>query len=151
QSRALSLDGGNPNPINNSVNSSSSPVGGGNGQPRQDNLFPPVTNQPTPHRMNRGEIPATTQVEGIPNVGVGEIPPRGENLRVTHSTPVEPPPIPIPVLRPYTVPAHMGGGVGLGGGDQVPPRAYTTPMPPHFNGHGLDPMGFVPQGGNQGA
>ncbi|CAI0391241.1 unnamed protein product, partial [Linum tenue] len=71
QSRALPLDGGNPNPINNSLNASSSPVGGGNGQPRQDNLFPPMTNQPTPHRMNRGEIPATSQVEGIPNVGVG--------------------------------------------------------------------------------
>ncbi|CAI0472852.1 unnamed protein product [Linum tenue] len=110
----------------------------------------PMTNQPTPHRMNRGEIPATTQVEGIPNVGVGEIPPRGENLGVTHSAPVEPPPIPIPMARPYTVPAHMGGGVGLGGGDQVPPRAYPTPMPPHFNGHGMDPMGFVPQGGQPG-
>ncbi|CAI0428999.1 unnamed protein product [Linum tenue] len=109
QSRALPLDGGNSNPNRNSGNLSSSPAGGGNGQPRQDNLFPPMTNQPTPHRMNRGEIPATTQVEGIPNVGVGEIPPRGENLGVTHSAPVEPPPIPMPVARPYTVLAHMGG------------------------------------------
>ncbi|CAI0374579.1 unnamed protein product [Linum tenue] len=150
QSRALPLDGGNSNPNSNPGNLNSSPAGGGNGQPRQDNLFPPMTNQPTPYRMNRGEIPATTQVEGIPNVGVGEIPPRGENLGVTHSAPVEPPPIPIPMARPYTVPAHMGGGVGLGGGDQVPPRAYPTPMPPHFNGHGMDPMGFVPQGGQPG-
>ncbi|CAI0429715.1 unnamed protein product, partial [Linum tenue] len=156
QYRALPLDGGNSNPNSNSGNFGSSPAGGGNGQPRQDNLFAPMTNQPTPHHMNRGEIHATTQVEGIPNVGVGEIPPRGENLGVTHSAPVEPPPIPIPVARPYTVPAHMGGGVGLGGGgggsssSESIPNTHVTPFQWAWHGpHGFrtprgQPGGMIP-------
>ncbi|CAI0524273.1 unnamed protein product [Linum tenue] len=150
QSKALPLDGGNSNPNSNSGNLSSSPVGGGNGQPRQDNLFPPMTNHKTPHRMNRGEIPATTQVEGIPNVGVGEIPPRGENLGVTHSAPVEPPHIPIPVARLYTVHAHMGGGVGLAGGVKFLREHTQHPCHPISMGMAWTPWVSYTKGGNQG-
>ncbi|CAI0625647.1 unnamed protein product [Linum tenue] len=61
----MPLDGEHPNSNRNSGNFSSYPIGGGIGQPRQDNFSPSMTNQPTHHRTNHSEITATTQVEGI--------------------------------------------------------------------------------------
>ncbi|CAN0858083.1 hypothetical protein LINGRAHAP2_LOCUS7067 [Linum grandiflorum] len=130
---------------------------GHNSQPRQENFSPPVNNQPSPHCANGGDIPATTHVEGPNDVGIGELPPRGGNPSPTFNIPVDQPPMheagqppPIPMARSYVAPANMGGGVGLSGGDHIPPRAYPRPMPPQFNGQGTDPMGFMPPGGLQG-
>ncbi|CAN0916162.1 hypothetical protein LINGRAHAP2_LOCUS29563 [Linum grandiflorum] len=130
---------------------------GHSSQPRQENFSSPVNNQPSPHRANRGDIPATTHVEGLNDVGMGELPPRGGNPSPTFNIPVDQSPMhgagqppPIPMARPYVAPANMGGGVGLSGGDHIPPRAYPRPMPPQFNGQGMDPMGFMPPGGQQG-
>ncbi|CAN0875026.1 hypothetical protein LINGRAHAP2_LOCUS10586 [Linum grandiflorum] len=90
-------------------------------------------------------------------LSMGELPPRGGNLSPTFNILVDQPPMhgagqppPIPMARPYVAPANMGGGVGLSGGDHIPPRAYPRPMPPQFNGQGMDPMGFMPPGGNKG-
>ncbi|CAN0912874.1 hypothetical protein LINGRAHAP2_LOCUS27588 [Linum grandiflorum] len=41
---------------------------GHSSQPRQENFSSPVNNQPSPHRTNRGDIPATTHVEGLNDV-----------------------------------------------------------------------------------
>ncbi|CAN0862284.1 hypothetical protein LINGRAHAP2_LOCUS8431 [Linum grandiflorum] len=90
-------------------------------------------------------------------LSMGELPPRGGNLNPTFNIPVDQPPMhragqppPIPMARPYVAPANMGGGVGLNGGDHIPPRAYPRPMPPQFNGQCMDPMGFMPPGRQQG-
>ncbi|CAN0916163.1 hypothetical protein LINGRAHAP2_LOCUS29563 [Linum grandiflorum] len=90
-------------------------------------------------------------------LSMGELPPRGGNPSPTFNIPVDQSPMhgagqppPIPMARPYVAPANMGGGVGLSGGDHIPPRAYPRPMPPQFNGQGMDPMGFMPPGGQQG-
>ncbi|CAN0827216.1 hypothetical protein LINGRAHAP2_LOCUS918 [Linum grandiflorum] len=131
---------------------------GHSSQPRQDNFSPLVNNQPSPHRANRGDIPATTHVEGPNDVGMGELPPRGRNSGPTFNILVDQPPMygagqppPIPMARPYVAPASMGGGAGLSGGDHIPSRAYPTPMPPQFNEQGMDPMGFMlPGGSNRG-
>ncbi|CAN0915854.1 hypothetical protein LINGRAHAP2_LOCUS29349 [Linum grandiflorum] len=118
-----------------------SSVVGHNSQPQQEKFSPPVNNQPSPHRANCGDSPATTHVEGPNDVGMGELPPRGGNPGPTFNIPGDQPPMhgagqppPIPMARPYVAPANMGGGVGLSGGDHIPPRAYPRPMPPQFNG-----------------
>ncbi|CAN0888637.1 hypothetical protein LINGRAHAP2_LOCUS15892 [Linum grandiflorum] len=79
-------------------------------------------------------------------LSMGELPPRGGNPSPTFNIPVDQPPMhgagqppPIPMARPYVAPANMGGGGNLGG-DHIPPRAYPRPIPPHFNGQGMDPM-----------
>ncbi|CAN0888761.1 hypothetical protein LINGRAHAP2_LOCUS15927 [Linum grandiflorum] len=157
QTRNRSLDDVNPITHNFNANMSIPSAVGHSSQPRQENFSSPVNNQPSPHRANRGDIPATTHVEGLNDVGMGELPPRGGNPSPTFNIPVDQSrmhgagqPPPIPMARPYVAPANMGGGVGLSGGDHIPPRAYPRPMPPQFNGQGMDPMGFMPPGGQQG-
>ncbi|CAL1390186.1 unnamed protein product [Linum trigynum] len=155
QSRALPLDGIGLTPTNSVL----SPAGGRNGQPRQETLPPQTASQPPPRRVGDVEIPVTTQVgeSSQARVGVEVVPPRGENLATMFNTRVEQPPVQvgarpsIPEARPYVAPVNLGVGGGLGGNiDQIPPRGYPTPMPPHFNGHGMDPIGFVPYAGQQG-
>ncbi|CAN0880135.1 hypothetical protein LINGRAHAP2_LOCUS13485 [Linum grandiflorum] len=126
---------------------------GHSSQPRQENFSSPVNNQPSPHRANHGDFPATAHVEGLNDVGMGELPPRGGNPNPTFNIPVDQPPMhgagqppPIPMARPYVAPANVGGGGNLGG-DHIPPRAYLRPIPPQFNGQGMDPMGFMPPPG----
>ncbi|CAN0925458.1 hypothetical protein LINGRAHAP2_LOCUS34772 [Linum grandiflorum] len=157
QTRNRSLDDVNPITHNFNANMSIPSAVGHSSQPRQENFSSPVNNQPSPHRANRGDIPATTHVDGLNDVGMGELPPRGGNPSPTFNIPVDQSPMhragqppPTPMARPYVAPANMGGGVGLSGGDHIPPRAYPRPMPPQFNGQGMDPMGFMPPGGQQG-
>ncbi|CAN0917384.1 hypothetical protein LINGRAHAP2_LOCUS30261 [Linum grandiflorum] len=76
------------------------------------------------------------------------------NSGPTFNIPVDQPPMhragqspPIPMAWTYVAPANMGGGVGLSGGDHIPPCAYPRPMPPQFNGQGMNPMGFMLLGG----
>ncbi|CAN0904316.1 hypothetical protein LINGRAHAP2_LOCUS23018 [Linum grandiflorum] len=83
-------------------------------------------------------------------LGMGELPPRSETSIPTFNIPVDQPPgqgfgqpPPIPMARPYVAPAKMGGGGNLGVG-RILPRAYPRPIPPQFNGQGMDPMGFMP-------
>ncbi|CAN0912761.1 hypothetical protein LINGRAHAP2_LOCUS27537 [Linum grandiflorum] len=130
---------------------------GHSSQPRQENFSSPMNNQPSPHRANCGDIPATRHVEGPNDVGMGELPPRGGNPSPTFNILIDQSPMhgagqspPIPMARPYVAPANMGGGVGLSGGDHIPPRAYPRLMPPQFNGQGMDPIGFMPPGGSKG-
>ncbi|CAN0906133.1 hypothetical protein LINGRAHAP2_LOCUS24064 [Linum grandiflorum] len=86
-----------------------------------------------------------------------ELPPCGKSFAPTFNIPVHQRPMhgvcqptPIPMARTYVASAHMGGGVGLSGGDHIPPHAYTRPMPPQFNGQGMDPMRFMLLGVQQG-
>ncbi|CAN0846190.1 hypothetical protein LINGRAHAP2_LOCUS4338 [Linum grandiflorum] len=85
--------------------------------------------------------------------GMGELPPHGETSIPTFNIPVDQPPAQgfgqpsaIPMTRPYVAPANMGGGSNLGG-DHIPPRAYPRPIPPQFNGQGMDPLRFMPPPG----
>ncbi|CAN0871395.1 hypothetical protein LINGRAHAP2_LOCUS9830 [Linum grandiflorum] len=91
-------------------------VVGHSSQPRQENFSSPVNNQPSPHRANHGDIPATAHVEGLNDVGMGELPPRGGNASPTFNILVDQPPMhgagqppPIPMARPYVAPANVGG------------------------------------------
>ncbi|CAN0859024.1 hypothetical protein LINGRAHAP2_LOCUS7546 [Linum grandiflorum] len=86
-------------------------------------------------------------------LSMGELPPRGGNPSTAFNIPVDQPPMhgagqppPIPMARPYVAPANVGGGGNLGG-DHIPPRTYPRPIPPQFNGQGMDPMGFMPPPG----
>ncbi|CAN0858222.1 hypothetical protein LINGRAHAP2_LOCUS7138 [Linum grandiflorum] len=153
QTRNRSLDDVNPITHNFNANMSIPSAVGNSSQPRQENFSSPVNNQPSPHRANHGDIPATAHVEGLNDVGMGELPPRGGNPSPTFNIPVDQPPMhgagqppPIPMARPYMAPASVGGGGNLGG-DHIPPRAYPRPIPPQFNGQGMDPMGFMPPPG----
>ncbi|CAN0829178.1 hypothetical protein LINGRAHAP2_LOCUS1064 [Linum grandiflorum] len=153
QTRNRSLDDVNPITHNFNANMSIPSAFGHSSQPRQENFSSPVNNQPSPHRANHGDIPATAHVEGLNDVGMGELPSRGGNPSPTFNIPVDQPPMhgagqppPIPMARPYVAPANVGGGGNLGG-DHIPPRAYPRPIPPQFNGQGMDPMGFMPPPG----
>ncbi|CAN0903353.1 hypothetical protein LINGRAHAP2_LOCUS22504 [Linum grandiflorum] len=99
------------------ANMSVPPAVGHSSQPRQENFSPLVNNQPSPHRANRGDIPATTHVEGPNDIRMGELPPRGGNSGSTFNIPVDQPsmhgagqPPPISMARPYVATASMGWG-----------------------------------------
>ncbi|CAN0928677.1 hypothetical protein LINGRAHAP2_LOCUS36626 [Linum grandiflorum] len=79
QTRNRSLDDVNPITHNFNANMSIPSAVGHSSQPRQENFSSPVNNQPSPHRANHGDIPATAHVEGLNDVGMGELPPRGGN------------------------------------------------------------------------
>ncbi|CAN0912873.1 hypothetical protein LINGRAHAP2_LOCUS27588 [Linum grandiflorum] len=68
QTRNRSLDDVNPITHNFNANMSIPSAVGHSSQPRQENFSSPVNNQPSPHRTNRGDIPATTHVEGLNDV-----------------------------------------------------------------------------------
>ncbi|CAN0899803.1 hypothetical protein LINGRAHAP2_LOCUS20480 [Linum grandiflorum] len=136
QTRNRSLDDVNPITHNFNANMSIPSAVGHSSQPRQEIFLSPVNNQLSPHRANHGDIPAIAHVEGLNDVGMGELPPRGGNPSTTFNIPVDQPPMhgagqppPIPMARPYVAPANVGGGGNLGG-DHIPPRAYPRPIPP---------------------
>ncbi|CAN0846189.1 hypothetical protein LINGRAHAP2_LOCUS4338 [Linum grandiflorum] len=150
--RTRSLDG--VNTTNNFNGSASiSTANGLNGQLHVENFPPHVASQLPTHRANHGDIPPATHVEGPHDAGMGELPPHGETSIPTFNIPVDQPPAQgfgqpsaIPMTRPYVAPANMGGGSNLGG-DHIPPRAYPRPIPPQFNGQGMDPLRFMPPPG----
>ncbi|CAL1389698.1 unnamed protein product [Linum trigynum] len=105
--------------------------GARNSPPRQGVPPIPMVNSPTP-RVNIGETStaANTRVEPPSFHGGG--------------------PQNTPEARPYVAP--MSGGVGGGtiNNDHVPPRGYPQNVPSPPNGLGMDPRGFIPQGGQLG-
>ncbi|CAN0904250.1 hypothetical protein LINGRAHAP2_LOCUS22979 [Linum grandiflorum] len=131
-------------------------AGGCSSQPRQENFSPLVNNQPSPHRPNRGDSSATIHVEGPNDVGRRELPPRGKKFSPTFNIPVHQPPMhgvcqppPISMARTYVASGHLGWGVGLSDGDHILSHAYPRPIPPQFNGQGMDPMRFMLPGVQQ--
>ncbi|CAN0928465.1 hypothetical protein LINGRAHAP2_LOCUS36512 [Linum grandiflorum] len=132
------------------INMSFPLAGGRSSQSRQENFSPLVNNQPSPHRPNRGDSSATIHVEGPNDVGMRELPPRGKIFAPTFNIPVHQPPMhgvcqppPISMARTYVASGHLGWGVGLSGGDHILSHAYPRPMPPQFNGQGMNPMRFM--------
>ncbi|CAN0905336.1 hypothetical protein LINGRAHAP2_LOCUS23600 [Linum grandiflorum] len=136
--------------FNGNMNMSFPPAGGRSSQPRQENFSPLVNNQPSPHRPNRGDSSATIHVDGPNDVGMRELPPRGKIFAPTFNIPVHQPPMhgvyqppPISMARTYVASGHLGWGVDLSGGDHILSHAYQRPMPPQFNGQGMDPLRFM--------
>ncbi|CAN0911921.1 hypothetical protein LINGRAHAP2_LOCUS27122 [Linum grandiflorum] len=159
QTRNRSLDDVKPiiHNFNGNINMSISLASGRSSHPRHENFLPLVNNQSSPHCANRGDSSATIHVEGLNDVKMRDLPPRGKSFAPTFNIPVYQPPMhgvcqppPIPMARTYVASAHMGGGVGLSGGDHISPHAYPRPMPPQFNGKGIDPMRFMLPGVQQG-
>ncbi|CAN0838176.1 hypothetical protein LINGRAHAP2_LOCUS2015 [Linum grandiflorum] len=130
---------------------------GHSSQPRQENFSSLVNNQPSPHPANRGDIPATTHVEGSNDVGMGELPPCGGNPSPTFNILVDQAPMheagqppPIPMARPYVAPANVGGGVGLSGGDHIHHMLIQDLCHPSSMGKAWTKWGSCRQGGQQG-
>ncbi|CAN0883775.1 hypothetical protein LINGRAHAP2_LOCUS14635 [Linum grandiflorum] len=89
-------------------------------------------------------------------VGMRELPPHGKMFAPTFNIVVHQPPMhgvcqlpPISMARTYVASGHLGWGVGLSGGDHILSHAYPRPMPPQFNGQGMDPMRFMLPGVQQ--
>ncbi|CAN0826668.1 hypothetical protein LINGRAHAP2_LOCUS757 [Linum grandiflorum] len=142
--------------FNGNINMSFPLAGGRSSQPQQENFSPLVNNQPSPHRSNRGDSSATIHVEDPNDIGMRELPPRGKIFAPTFNSPVHQPPMhgvcqppPISTVRTYVASGHLGWGVGLSGEDHILSHAYPRPMPPQFNGQGMDPMRFMLPGVQQ--